>query len=195
MSTSDSFGPLPEWFLKRLENIEALPKLTFDDICGEINIIFLHFFAGRDPHCWMAKPHGAIYQAATPETERRFTDEYHREVDGNIRFDTPEFNVCKHTGTMDYDIARLVVSVVGTESGNEEKGLERLEKWTKKLYEGLDDAHGAKVLQGLMVTGVFVQVFDLAEEGGGMKLVPALEKMSFRSSGFHNYLHKAARET
>ncbi|CAE6467543.1 unnamed protein product [Rhizoctonia solani] len=195
MSAPDSYEPLPEWFLKRLETLEALPKLILDDTYGEMTTIFTHFFPIPSPHCWMTKPRGVIYRAATPETKNKFTDEYNREVDGDIRFDTPEFIVSKYTGAMDHDIARLVVSIVGTKNGSEEKGFKRLEKWTRRLYEGLDDAHGAKVLQGLLVTGVLAQAFDIVKEGEHVKLIPTSGKMSVRSPEFHSYLHEAARET
>ncbi|KAG8706092.1 hypothetical protein FRC11_008521 [Ceratobasidium sp. 423] len=194
MSTQNPYEPLPKWLLERLGNLEALPKLTLDDTYGEMTSIFTHFFPIPSPHYWLTKPRGVIYQAATPGTKHKMTDEYNREVDGRARYDMPEFVVSKYTEVMDSDKVRLVVSVVGTENGSEEKGFERLERWTKKLYEGLDEAHGARVLQGLLVVGVFAQVFDIVKEGS-VKLVPASKKMSIRSSEFHEYLHKAAHET
>ncbi|KAH7322072.1 hypothetical protein B0J17DRAFT_710778 [Rhizoctonia solani] len=193
LSALSAYKPLPDWVLQVLEGIEDLPSLTLNVTYSEMNTMFWHFFPAASPHCWKSKPRSPICQVATPDTEDRFTDEYHREVDGNVGICTLEFVISEGVDVYN-EIVRFVVSIVGTE-GSEDKGFKRLENWTKRLYEGLDDAHDVNVLEGMLVTGVFAQSFDIVKEGESVKLAPASKKMSIKSSEFHDYLHMVSRET
>ncbi|CEL60415.1 hypothetical protein RSOLAG1IB_09621 [Rhizoctonia solani AG-1 IB] len=113
-------------------------------------------------------------------------DHFHRYIDTDIPYETPEYIVCKSMGPTTDNKARLVISVVGSESDT--SGIKRLESWIRILYQGLDDTHGANVLQGLLVTGVSAQVFDIVKDEEGVGLTPVSEKMSLRSPEFLQYL-------
>ncbi|CAE6435554.1 unnamed protein product [Rhizoctonia solani] len=147
----------------------------------------------------MINPRCPIYPAATPGVGSQAIDfdQFHRKVviDKDSFYDTPQFLVSWSTLSPNHEIheeARLVIAIVGNESDADV--MANLGRWITKLYQGLDDEHGANVLQEMLVTGVFVQVFNIAKDEEVVRLVPASDKMIIGGSAFHEYMHKFSLE-
>ncbi|KAH7322068.1 hypothetical protein B0J17DRAFT_633585 [Rhizoctonia solani] len=166
---------------KRLEWLELQsPNITIDDLYGPLHSLLATCFRFREDNDWMLHPR--------PKTGCSINS-----IERSIRtFNTAEYVVCKFTAAVDNDKARLIISIVVNDSDT--RGIKRLEKWTQKLYEGLDDAHGGKVLQRTLIMGVFAQVFNIAKDGQVVTLAPASEKMNIRNSEFLEYFHKCSLE-